>query len=50
LVDTYFWDTDFLLDAEQFSQLGADAKTHLGFSSSVSGWSRASPHTQTSLS
>lgn len=37
LVDTYFWDTDFLMDAEQFSQLGADAKTRLGFSPSVFG-------------
>jgi hypothetical protein len=37
LVDTYFWDTDFLLDAEQFSQLSADAKTLLGFSPSVFG-------------
>jgi hypothetical protein len=37
LVDTYFWDTDFLMDAEQFSQLSADAKTRLGFSPSVFG-------------
>ena len=37
LVDTYFWDTDFLLDAESFSQLDADAKTRLGFSASVFG-------------
>jgi hypothetical protein len=37
LVDTYFWDTDFLIDAEQFFQLSADAKTRLGFSPSVFG-------------
>src|SRR4029453_9628376 len=37
LVDTYFWDTDFLMDAESFSQLGADAKRRLGFSASVFG-------------
>ena len=37
LVDTYFWDTDFLMDAEQFSQLDADAKMRLGFSPSVFG-------------
>jgi hypothetical protein len=37
LVDTYFWDTDFLLDAETVVQLSADAKTRLGFSPSVFG-------------
>ena len=35
LVDMYFWDTDFLLDAEQFARLAPDAKAHLGFSPSV---------------
>jgi hypothetical protein len=35
--DMYFWDTDFLMDAEQFSQLSADAKTRLGFSPSTFG-------------
>jgi hypothetical protein len=45
LIDRYFWDTDFLLDAELFSQLGADAKTHLGFSASVFGVTQGlSPH------
>src|SRR6266571_988533 len=37
LVDTYFWDTDFLLDAESFAQLGPDAKATLGFSPSTFG-------------
>jgi hypothetical protein len=37
LVDMYFWDTDFLLDAETFAQLDADAKANLGFSPSVFG-------------
>jgi hypothetical protein len=37
LVDTYFWDTDFLLDAEHFAQLSPDAKAHLGFSPSAFG-------------
>jgi len=45
LVDTYFWDIDFLMDAERFSQLGADAKTRLGFSPSVFGVVQGlSPH------
>ena len=45
LVDTYFWDTDFLLDAESFAQLDADAKTRLGFSPSVFGVVQGlSPH------
>jgi hypothetical protein len=37
LVDMYFWDTDFLLDAEHFAQLEPDAKASLGFSPSVFG-------------
>ena len=37
LVDTYFWDTDFLLDAETFSQLDAEAKKKLAFSESLFG-------------
>jgi hypothetical protein len=37
LVDMYFWDTDFLLDAEQFARLDPDAKASLGFSPSVFG-------------
>jgi hypothetical protein len=37
LVDMYFWDTDFLLDAEQFARLEPDAKANLGFSPSVFG-------------
>jgi hypothetical protein len=37
LIDRYFWDTDFLMDAELFSRLSADAKTNLGFSASVFG-------------
>jgi len=37
LVDTYFWDTDFLLDAEHFARLDPDAKASLGFSPSVFG-------------
>jgi hypothetical protein len=37
LVDMYFWDTDFLLDAEQFVRLDPDAKASLGFSPSVFG-------------
>src|SRR5262249_54422659 len=37
LVDMYFWDTDFLLDAEQFARLDPDAKANLGFSPSVFG-------------
>ena len=35
LVDMYFWDTDFLLDAEQFARLEPDAKANLGCSPSV---------------
>lgn len=37
LVDMYFWDTDFLLDAEQFARLDPDAKANLGFSPSIFG-------------
>ena len=37
LVDMHFWDTDFLLDAEQFARLEPDAKASLGFSPSVFG-------------
>ena len=37
LVDMYFWDTDFLLDAEHFARLEPDAKASLGFSPSVFG-------------
>jgi hypothetical protein len=36
-VDMYFWDTDFLLDAELFARLSPDEKAHLGFSPSVFG-------------
>jgi hypothetical protein len=45
LVDMYFWDTDFLLDAEQFARLDPDAKASLGFSPSVFGVIQGlSPH------
>ena len=37
LVDRYFWDTDFLLDADHFSRLTPDAKASLGFSPSAFG-------------
>jgi hypothetical protein len=37
LVDMYFWDTDFLMDAESFARLTPDAKASLGFSPSVFG-------------
>src|SRR5215510_12224434 len=37
LVDMYFWDTDFLLDAEQFARLRPTEKAHLGLSPSVFG-------------
>jgi hypothetical protein len=33
----YFWDTDFLMDAEQFARLEPDAQANLGFSPSVFG-------------
>jgi hypothetical protein len=45
LIDTYFWDTDFLLDAESFTRLNAEAKTMLGFSPSVFGVTQGlAPH------
>ena len=45
LIDAYFWDTDFLMDAELFSRLGPDAKASLGFSASVFGVVQGlSPH------
>jgi hypothetical protein len=37
LIDTYFWDTDFLMDAESFARLSAETKTHLGCSPGVFG-------------
>jgi hypothetical protein len=30
-IDTYFWDTDFLLDPSTFYQLGASSKKQLGY-------------------
>ena len=45
LVDRYFWDTDFLLDAETFDQLDAAAKQRLGFTEGVFGVVQGlSPH------
>jgi hypothetical protein len=45
LIDTYFWDIDFLLDAESFARLSAEAKTQLGFSPSVFGVTQGlAPH------
>jgi hypothetical protein len=45
LVDTYFWDTDFLMDAELFARLGPDEKASLGLSPSVFGVVQGlSPH------
>ena len=45
LVDTYFWDTDFLLDAEGFTQLGPDQKASLGCSPSTFGVTQGlAPH------
>jgi hypothetical protein len=45
LVDMYFWDTDFLLDAEHFAQLDPDAKASLGFSPSAFGVTQGlAPH------
>jgi hypothetical protein len=45
LVDTYFWDTDFLLDAEGFTQLSPDQKASLGFSPSTFGVTQGlAPH------
>ena len=44
-LETYFWDTDFLMDAESFARLSAEAKTHLGFSPSVFGVTQGlAPH------
>jgi hypothetical protein len=37
LVDTYFWDLDFLLEAEHFTRLSPDQKASLGFSPSTFG-------------
>jgi hypothetical protein len=37
LVDMYFWDTDFLMDAELFARLSPDEKASLGLSPSVFG-------------
>jgi hypothetical protein len=36
-VDTYFWDTDFLLDASTYAQLGASVKRQLGFRADLFG-------------
>jgi hypothetical protein len=45
LVDMYFWDTDFLLDAELFAQLTPEAKASLGFSPSAFGVTQGlAPH------
>ena len=45
LIDAYFWDTDFLMDAELFSRLSPDAKANLGFSAGVFGVVQGlSPH------
>ena len=45
LIDTYFWDTDFLMDAESFARLSVEAKTMLGFSPSVFGVTQGlAPH------
>ena len=45
LVDMYFWDTDFLLDAEHFARLDPDTKANLGFSPSAFGVTQGlAPH------
>jgi len=45
LIDAYFWDTDFLMDAELFSRLDPAAKANLGLSASVFGVVQGlSPH------
>ena len=45
LVDMYFWDTDFLLDAELFARLSPEEKASLGFNPSVFGVIQGlSPH------
>jgi hypothetical protein len=36
-VDMYFWDTDFLLDASTYEQLGAPVKQELGFRADLFG-------------
>jgi hypothetical protein len=36
-VDTYFWDTDFLLDASTYAQLGVPVKQQLGFRTDLFG-------------
>jgi hypothetical protein len=36
-VDMYFWDTDFLLDASTYEQLGAPVKQQLGFRADLFG-------------
>ena len=36
-IDTYFWDTDFLLDASTYEQLGAPVKQQLGFRADLFG-------------
>jgi hypothetical protein len=45
LLDKYFWDTDFLIDAELFARLSPDEKARLGFSPSVFGVTQGlAPH------
>jgi hypothetical protein len=36
-VDTYFWDTDFLLETSTYEQLGVPVKQQLGFRADVCG-------------
>jgi hypothetical protein len=36
-IDMYFWDTDFLMDAQMFSDLTPEAKQQLGFNEEVFG-------------
>jgi hypothetical protein len=44
-IDVYFWDTDFLTDAETLSDLTPEAKRQLGFSGEVFGVThRLAPH------
>jgi hypothetical protein len=44
-IDVYFWDTDFLTNAETFSDLSPEAKRQLGFSGEVFGVTqRLAPH------
>ena len=44
-IDAYFWDTDFLTDAQMFSDLTPEAKQQLGFSREVFGVTQGlSPH------